>query len=137
MSPVARHLYMDGDGCIPGAVGRKTLPVFQKSQKGDALLLHLQILGFQEARSGATGGQNSSWDKMRMGLWNNSHHSLETVLQPKDHELMLLSCLQISPVLWTLPVVVCLRSFGWEMTQKLFLQPGIAGGEGSVQDAVP
>lgn len=50
MSPVAQHLYMDGDGCIPGAVGRKTQLVFQKSQKGVALLLHLKILEFQEGQ---------------------------------------------------------------------------------------
>lgn len=105
MSPVAQHLDMDGDGCIPGAVGRRTQLVFQKSQKGVALLLHLKMLGFQEARSCAAGGQNSSCDKMRMRHWNHSHHTLEMVLQPKDHELILLSSFQISPVFWTLPVL--------------------------------
>lgn len=94
------------------------------------------MLGFQEARSGAAGGQNSSWDKMRMRHWNRSHHILEMVLQPKDHELMVLSSFQISPVFWTLPVVVSLRSFWWEMPQKLFLQLGIED-EGSVHPAVP
>lgn len=86
----------------PVAVGRKTQLVFQKSQTGVALLLHLQMLGFQEASSGVAGGQNSPCDKkMRMGLWSHSHHTLEMVLQPKDHELMLLSGLPISPALDT------------------------------------
>lgn len=85
----------------PVALGRKTQLMFQKSQKGVAFLIHLQMLGFQEASSGAAGGQNSSCDKMRMGLWNRSHHTLEMVLQPKDHEMMLLSGLQISPALDT------------------------------------
>lgn len=48
-------------------------------------------------------------------------------------------CCQVSKslLLWTLAVLVSLRSFWWEMPQKLFLQPGIARGEGSVQAAVP
>lgn len=50
MSPVAQRLYVDGDGCIPAAVGRKTQLMFQKSQKAVALLPHLKILGFQEAQ---------------------------------------------------------------------------------------
>lgn len=41
----------------PVAVGRKTQLVFQKSQTGIALLLHLQMLGFQEASSGVAGGR--------------------------------------------------------------------------------
>lgn len=34
-------------------------------------------------------------------------------------------------------MVVSLRSFCWEMPQKLFLQLGIGGGEGSVQVLFP
>lgn len=48
MSPVAQPLHMDGDGSIPGAVDRKTQLMFQKSQKGAALLPHLKVVEFQE-----------------------------------------------------------------------------------------